>query len=71
MTKKTSTRQMLITKKDLQKQVKNDKTFITCCIKSAIEYLQFEADILVLFGGINGTYLNNDKIKYSDLYVLK
>ena len=54
---------------DKFQQIKNDKSFITCCIKYSIEYLQFEADILVLFGYINGTYLNNDKITNS--FILK
>jgi hypothetical protein len=50
-------------------QIKNDKSFITCCIKSSIEYLQFEADILCLYGNINGNYINNNKI--TDIFVIK
>jgi hypothetical protein len=55
--------------KDKFEQIKNDKTFITCCIKSAIEYLHFESDILALYGYVNGSYLCNDKIK--DIFILK
>jgi hypothetical protein len=55
--------------KDKFEQIKKDKSFITCCIKSAIEHLQFEADILVLYGCINGTYLENEKIK--NMFILK
>lgn len=54
---------------DKFQQIKNDKTFITCCIKSAIELLDFETDILAMYGGINGSYLNNDKTK--NAFVLK
>jgi hypothetical protein len=50
-------------------QIKNDKSFITCCIKSSIEYLQFEADILCLYGYINGNYINNNKI--TDIFTIK
>ena len=55
--------------KDKFEQIKKDKSFITCCIKSSIEHLQFEADILVLYGLINGTYLENEKIK--TMFILK
>jgi hypothetical protein len=48
-------------------QIKNDKSFITCCIKSSIEYLQFESDILCLYANINGNYIN----KITDLFVIK
>ena len=54
---------------DKFEQIKNDKSFVTCCIKSAIEVLNFETDILVLFGFINGNYLNNDKSDNS--FILK
>jgi len=50
-------------------QIKNDKTFITCCIKSSIEYLQFETDILILYDNINGSYLKNNKI--NNIFILK
>ena len=50
-------------------QIKNNNTFITCCIKSAIEQLDFETDILALYGNINGSYLNNDNIK--NTFILK
>jgi hypothetical protein len=55
--------------KDKFDQIKKDKSFITCCIKSSIEHLEFEADILTLYCFINGTYLNNDKIEY--IFTLK
>jgi hypothetical protein len=55
--------------KDKFIQIKNDKTFVTCCIKSAIEHLQFEADILALYGFVNGEYLKNDKI--NNMFILK
>jgi hypothetical protein len=48
--------------KDKFHEIKKDKTFITCCIKSSIEYLHYDSDILVLFGSINGDYLKNSKI---------
>lgn len=50
-------------------KIKNDKTIITCCIKSAIEQLDFETDILALYGLVNGTYLNNDNIQ--NVFILK
>jgi len=59
----------IIEHSDKFEQIKNDKTLITCCIKSAIEQLDFETDILALFECVNGTYLNNDKIK--NIFILK
>jgi len=59
----------IIEHSDKFEQIKNDKTFITCCIKSSIKYLDFETDILALCGCINGTYLKNDKTQ--NAFILK
>ena len=58
----------LIEHKDNFYRLQNNDNILTCCVKSAITYLNYNCDILLLVGIINGNYLDNKNI--DDIIIL-